>query len=48
VNRCSFVGVREVIAGIGGVTPAAFAAAALCRAGEPAPRALSWQSSAGF
>jgi hypothetical protein len=40
VNRWSFVAVREVIAGIGGVTLAAFATAALCPAGDPAPRAL--------
>lgn len=40
MNRWNFVTVREVIAGIGGVTLAAFATAALCPAGEPAPRAL--------
>jgi hypothetical protein len=40
VNRWSFVAVREVIAGIGGVTLAAFATAALCLAGDPAPQTL--------
>ncbi|KUL38785.1 hypothetical protein [Actinoplanes awajinensis] len=36
----SYLVIREVIAGVSGVTVAAFATAALCPDGEPAPRAL--------
>ncbi|HEY0001317.1 MAG TPA: hypothetical protein VGB74_12740 [Actinoplanes sp.] len=38
MNRWSFVVVREVIAGIGGVPLAAVVAAALCPAGRPSGR----------
>jgi hypothetical protein len=41
VNRWNYLVIREMVAGAGGVTLAAFATAALCPAGEPAPRALT-------
>lgn len=48
MSRWDYVLVREMIAGTGGVTLAAFATSAMCPSGEPAPRALTMAIACGI